>query len=734
MLRFAKTLGALTLMGLGLQSACGFSLLGPFNQGWQVPTIGYQLGGDIGGPHNLGEEYRWNTPTNYYAFDQNFLDFFGSNGVWAVEQAFAVFNALSNVSAYSAELTEVPLETRRINYRAQALHLLDLKTVTAALILEELGLAESDRYIWTLRTREPQPPQPCPWMIYGVIRWSFDPVNWQPSSYINGALYSYIIVEDCSDTPPPSGVTFPFPVDPLAVEHLPASSLGSGFGYGYYTTRLTRDDIGGLRYLYRTNNVNWEPISNDSTLFYTNIAAGQQLLFTSNLTTLSWEALTNPVFGGDIVATTTNIYTNIYITNITAYFTNYPFDPLGTPPHLEFSTNLTLTVQTYYHRTFKNVFTPVFTNGAWTFEPLVDISFHTNLSLITVETTSVTNQPFTPVGTPPITNTTSVTYLTNTIAGEYFILPTNLCDISLVDLQATLVNFNTNVVVSATNAPAGFTNDQSFTQIVIDYFTNHVFTYYNVECPGTNTTLRQGMDKFTFLRANYDSLVGRFFQPITNVYSLVEVTNSQPVKRWFRRVVTSPDFLITAGDFPAGGILGSRGVTFNYDEDIANPGLAGPGNIEPNMSITFNKTVPLLRNVYGTNFLQDGLSERAATTNVIWGSFDGSTNAPVLYPDGSSIMDLEAQILFQIITAALPDGQVGVAYPPTQLEAAGGVLPYGPWSWAGGWPSLPPGLSLSPTGLISGTPTGAGTYGFAVSVTGGDARTITRSLSINVSP
>ena len=62
------------------------------------------------------------------------------------------------------------------------------------------------------------------------------------------------------------------------------------------------------------------------------------------------------------------------------------------------------------------------------------------------------------------------------------------------------------------------------------------------------------------------------------------------------------------------------------------------------------------------------------------------------------------------------------------------VLPYSNWTWATGWPSLPPGLSLSSSGIISGTPTRAGTYGFTVSVTGGDARTISRSLSITIKP
>src|SRR5205809_969698 len=107
----------------GLRSASGFSLMGPFNEAFQVPVIGYALPGDIGTPRNIGEEYRWTTPTNYYAFGQSFLDYFGSNGVVAVEQAIALLNGVGNISSYSSDLSEAPLEGRRINYRAAALHL-----------------------------------------------------------------------------------------------------------------------------------------------------------------------------------------------------------------------------------------------------------------------------------------------------------------------------------------------------------------------------------------------------------------------------------------------------------------------------------------------------------------------------------------------------------------------------------------------------------------------------------
>ncbi len=673
MLRFVKTIGCLALLALGLQSASGFSLLGPDNQDWQDPVIGYMLPGDIGTPHNLGEEYRWNTPYIYYAFDQNFLDYFGSNGMYAVEQAVAILNGLTNFSRYSADLTEVPMETRRVNYRAQALHLLDLKSVALNLMLEELGLAESDRYVWTLRTRETQPGLSCPYMIYRVIKLSFDPVNWQPTSYINGALYSYLIQEFCTG-PNPLAYTFNFSVDPLAVESLPATSI-STIDYGLYMTGLTRDDVGGLRYSYRPSNVNWEAMSSDSTLFYTNIAGGEQLFYTSNLTLLAAQALTNnaaalrALYPGLGISSTANIYTNIWVTNLTAYYTNFPFDPYGTPPHLVFSTNRTLTVQQWYNHVFDNVVTFQLVNGAWVMVPLPNIANQTGLGWISVQTTAVTNMPFAPVGTPPITNTTTIRYQTNMVVGEFFIL-TNLCGITISGLQATFTNSYTNLVVSATNTPAGTTNNLSYTQTLISYSTNHAFRYYPVDCVVTNVTLRQGMDKFTFLRANYDSLAGRFFQPITNRYYLIEVTNSLPVTNWFRRIVTQPDFLFSAADLTPNAA--SRTVTAgNFNDANANLGLAGPGNIEPNMEITFNKVGPLLVNFYGTNFLHDGLSELESRTNFIWGSFDGSTNDPVVYPSGTSIANIEAQVLFQIITASLPDGRAGVGLPGDPTPGVG---------------------------------------------------------------
>ncbi|TAK33725.1 MAG: hypothetical protein EPO21_12010 [Chloroflexota bacterium] len=82
-----------------------------------------------------------------------------------------------------------------------------------------------------------------------------------------------------------------------------------------------------------------------------------------------------------------------------------------------------------------------------------------------------------------------------------------------------------------------------------------------------------------------------------------------------------------------------------------------------------------------------------------------------------------------VTTASLPNGQVGRAYRQT-LAATGGTTPY-TWSLSDG--ELPDGLTLNASaGVISGTPTTAGTSNFTVMVTDSTGGTATRALSITV--
>jgi hypothetical protein len=81
-----------------------------------------------------------------------------------------------------------------------------------------------------------------------------------------------------------------------------------------------------------------------------------------------------------------------------------------------------------------------------------------------------------------------------------------------------------------------------------------------------------------------------------------------------------------------------------------------------------------------------------------------------------------------IATAALPAATEGITYNQI-LSATGGTAPYS-WTLISG--GLPPGLFLSSSGQISGTPTATGTFNFTVQVTDANSATSTRSFSLLV--
>lgn len=83
-----------------------------------------------------------------------------------------------------------------------------------------------------------------------------------------------------------------------------------------------------------------------------------------------------------------------------------------------------------------------------------------------------------------------------------------------------------------------------------------------------------------------------------------------------------------------------------------------------------------------------------------------------------------------ITTTTLPNGMAGSSY-STTLSASGGVLPF---QWALQSGQLPPGLSLSVAGAISGVPTTPGAYSFTVQVQDSFNQIASQALSLPVSP
>ena len=136
--------------------------------------------------------------------------------------------------------------------------------------------------------------------------------------------------------------------------------------------------------------------------------------------------------------------------------------------------------------------------------------------------------------------------------------------------------------------------------------------------------------------------------------------------------------------------------------------------------------------------LSEGLS--LSTAGVISGTptAEGTSNFTVQVNDGETNVTAELSIVvvaeavpvaLAITTTSLPGGTVNVTYNATTLEAVGGTENY-TWSLSSG--NLSAGLSLSTAGVISGTPTAAGTSNFTVEVNDGEAN-VTAELSILVS-
>jgi large repetitive protein len=81
-------------------------------------------------------------------------------------------------------------------------------------------------------------------------------------------------------------------------------------------------------------------------------------------------------------------------------------------------------------------------------------------------------------------------------------------------------------------------------------------------------------------------------------------------------------------------------------------------------------------------------------------------------------------------TSPLPAGSVGTLYSQT-LTASGGVTPY-TWTLVSG--ALPAGLSLTTTGVLSGTPTSTGTLLFSVNVSDANGSGRSQQFSLTINP
>lgn len=220
-------------------------------------TKGYQLPGDIGGPMNVSEGYRWNMPVVTYGFDRSFLDYFGSNGVAAVESAVQMLNQVPSASLLN--LTNYPNYSWGMNYRAQAINAVDLKSTVLSLLVEHLGLASPERYVFSIRDYQPSGNS----YLFYLIQRNFDPVTALPSPSVNNTLFTYQIFQS-TNPPSPTNVfciVNNYPTDPYRTGNRSIADFIPTTGL--YAINLSQDDVGGLRYLLNGNQINYESLLPD---------------------------------------------------------------------------------------------------------------------------------------------------------------------------------------------------------------------------------------------------------------------------------------------------------------------------------------------------------------------------------------------------------------------------------------------------------------------------------------
>jgi hypothetical protein len=759
MLRFVKQIVWSLGLVIGCQSAFGFALIGPVPtattdpDGFQASPAGAQIAYDIGNaengvPKDIKDEYRRNTPVMYYSFDQSFVNYFEDRGKAEVDKAYAMFNAVGNAS--TLDINDFPEDSRRVNFRAQADSLLDLKSVIMGMMTEQLGFFQPTRWVWALHDRIHLTPGPaCPLnMEYLIIKKNFSTVSVDDSappttSYVNGVLYTYFIDEFCSP-PNPLADAVEFPVDPLSSPYSAVADFTSfwyaGLPIGGFYTSLTRDDVAAIKYLVATNNFNNEAAGGRVTEFVTNsqpaVIQTQDLNLFATQARVNTAAALQALYPGLIITSTSNSFGLQITTNITQFLVNSPTDPAGlAPTHAVFSTNYTTNFVQFFDHTFANVVTNSFATRG----------------IVGTLTLGLSNAPFAPAGTIPTVNTNGLIFIkpvpVNGVFGDFFILPTNQCGALILSNLLTTVTATTNLPIQIIGA--GLTNPAiTFIPGNITFSTGHVVVYLPVNCPVDSVGVRGGVDRMIFVRREFDSLSQQIWDPVTNDYTLLESDETNKVinLRHFQRRVPRPDFLMLGADlvtesgFSYTNIVdGAAGIfnfsifnfgsanftdTIDYDQNGKSGVRAGPGTIVsppilPTLFI-FNTVSPLFLNataIAGTtnNFLAP--NELTQIPIAGWGSFDGTTNVPVVYPNGTSLEEFESTIIGpSTTTPSLPTGSIGHAY-STQLGANGGHGPY-TWALAPTSPGLPAGLNISSTGKIAGVPSGpAAIYDFTLRLT-----------------
>ncbi|HVB10676.1 MAG TPA: putative Ig domain-containing protein [Bacillota bacterium] len=169
-------------------------------------------------------------------------------------------------------------------------------------------------------------------------------------------------------------------------------------------------------------------------------------------------------------------------------------------------------------------------------------------------------------------------------------------------------------------------------------------------------------------------------------------------------------------------------VTLDASGNIASVVATGSGTTAQSMtgtvaSISSNQIVLTTGSAYS---LASGFTVNGIAGNL--GAAPAGTTVTLTITGGAVTAIQTGTATLSATTTSLPGATMGSAYTAT-LAASGGTGVY-TWTATG---TLPPGLALTSTGTLTGTPTTAGSYGVPVEVqdTGGATATATLSLTVS---
>jgi hypothetical protein len=177
-------------------------------------------------------------------------------------------------------------------------------------------------------------------------------------------------------------------------------------------------------------------------------------------------------------------------------------------------------------------------------------------------------------------------------------------------------------------------------------------------------------------------------------------------------VTTSPLASGTAG-VAYSVTLSATGGTTPYTWAITAGALPAPLTLDPTSGLISGTP-----NESGVFAFTARVTDNAASPAQASGAFDMTIAA--------------APSVLTVVQTNIPGGTVSTVYPPKQMQAVGGTSPY-TWDISAG--ALPTGLAISSFGIISGTPSAAGTFTFTVRVTDSVAATaLSGSFTVVIVP